>query len=112
MILMRFGRAQPLTLLNARVVSAAGVRSNSLHIAGGRVAAMGGPPVPGARVVDLDGAFVYPGLVNAHDHLELNNFPRLKWARAPRQCARLDRRFSAALQDGRALDRAAARAAQ
>ena len=29
--------------------------------------------------IDLDGAFVFPGLVNAHDHLELNSFTRLKW---------------------------------
>jgi cytosine/adenosine deaminase-related metal-dependent hydrolase len=79
MILMRFERQQPLTLLNARLVSAAGTRRVSLHIRAGRVEALGGPPLPGDRVVDLDEAFVYPGLVNAHDHLELNNFPRLKW---------------------------------
>jgi len=79
MILMRFERHPPLTLLNARLVSAAGARPRSLHIRAGRVAALGGPPLPGNKVVDLEGAFVYPGLVNAHDHLELNNFPRLKW---------------------------------
>jgi cytosine/adenosine deaminase-related metal-dependent hydrolase len=30
-------------------------------------------------VVDVEGAFVLPGLVNAHDHLELNHFGRLKF---------------------------------
>jgi hypothetical protein len=77
--MMRLRHAQPLTLLNARIVSAESVRADSLRIAGGRVDRLGGPSLPGDRVVDLAGAFVYPGLVNAHDHLELNNFPRLKW---------------------------------
>ncbi len=39
----------------------------SLHLAGGRVA---GEPVAGARVVELGGRTLLPGLVNAHDHLD------------------------------------------
>ncbi len=73
------GRLEPITLLNARVVNTGGVCAGSLRVAGGRVAALDGQPQAGDRVADLDGAFVYPGLINAHDHLELNNFPRLKW---------------------------------
>ncbi|MGA8593869.1 MAG: amidohydrolase family protein [Bryobacteraceae bacterium] len=36
-------------------------------------------PVPSAQtpVLDLDDCLVLPGLINAHDHLELNLFPRL-----------------------------------
>ncbi|MCC7361381.1 MAG: amidohydrolase family protein [Anaerolineales bacterium] len=64
------------TYLNARVVGAA---ADSLRVARGRVAALGERPAPGDAVVDLDGAFVFPGLINAHDHLQLNNFARLKW---------------------------------
>ncbi|HXV62778.1 MAG TPA: amidohydrolase family protein, partial [Vicinamibacteria bacterium] len=40
---------------------------------------VGATPRRGDVVVDLDGAFVLPGLVNAHDHLELNHFGRLKF---------------------------------
>jgi cytosine/adenosine deaminase-related metal-dependent hydrolase len=36
------------------------------------------PPRARDLVVDLNGAFVMPGLVNAHDHLELNHYGRLK----------------------------------
>lgn len=32
-----------------------------------------------ALVVDLEGYTIFPGLINAHDHLELNHFPRTKF---------------------------------
>ena len=72
-------RPRGLALMNARVVGPAGVIARSLRVAGGRVAGVGGRPMAGDVVVDLEGAFIYPGLINAHDHLELDNFPRLKW---------------------------------
>lgn len=34
---------------------------------------------PNALAVDLDGCTIFPGLINAHDHLELNHYPRTKF---------------------------------
>ena len=69
-----------LFLHNARVFDpATGEVAPTLRLAWGRVAEVGGRPRRGDRVVDLAGAVVLPGLVNAHDHLQLNSFPRLKY---------------------------------
>lgn len=73
-----WGRRRGLSLVNARVASATGVMS-SIRIAAGRVAALGARPSRADIVVDCRGAAVLPGLVNAHDHLELDHFARLKW---------------------------------
>ncbi len=43
-----------------------------------RVRALGERPARDDVVVDLDGAYVLPGLVNAHEHLELNHYGPLK----------------------------------
>ncbi len=32
-----------------------------------------------ALTVDLSGYTIFPGLINAHDHLELNHYPRTKY---------------------------------
>lgn len=71
-----FGWTHPVTLLNGRILSVAGETSSlrfSTHIL-----ALGEREVRGDVVVDLDGAFVLPGLINAHDHLELNHYGRLQ----------------------------------
>jgi cytosine/adenosine deaminase-related metal-dependent hydrolase len=65
-------RRQPVSLTHARVVTGAG-EARSIRI-GSRVLSLDEPPGPRDAIVDLDGAFVLPGLINAHDHLELNNF--------------------------------------
>ncbi|HJS74448.1 MAG TPA: hypothetical protein VJ921_09185, partial [Vicinamibacteria bacterium] len=64
------------TLVNARVAADAGIAS-SIRFAS-RVLSLGDSPGRSDVVVDVDGAFVLPGLVNAHDHLELNHYGRLK----------------------------------
>src|SRR5262245_49887432 len=65
------------TLTNAHVVTEQGT-ARSVRFAS-RVLAIGDPPAAGDAVVDARGSFVLPGLVNAHDHLELNHYGRLKF---------------------------------
>lgn len=68
----------PVTFVNAQVLTPDSTAA-SLTIRRGRVAGIGEAPGSRDTVVDLEGAIVCPGFVNAHDHLELNSFPRLKW---------------------------------
>ena len=72
--------AQPVALVNARVLTPEGL-APSLRF-GSRILSIGESPRRGDTVVDLGGAFVLPGLINAHDHLELNHYGLLK--RRPR----------------------------
>ena len=67
---------RPITFVNARVVLPDGAVSSVRF--GTRVLDLDASPRPNDLVVDLDGAFVFPGLINAHDHLELNHYGRLK----------------------------------
>jgi len=66
----------PVAFVNGRIVTSEG-EAQTLRIRR-RVLAIDAPPQPGDTVVDLDGRFVLPGLINAHDHLELNHYGQLK----------------------------------
>ncbi len=68
-----------LTFVNARVVLPGGRLARTLRIRGSRIDGVDVAPDKGDAIVDLDDSFVFPGLINAHDHLELNSQPRLKW---------------------------------
>jgi cytosine/adenosine deaminase-related metal-dependent hydrolase len=54
-----------------------GAGLGSLRMAGSRISAVSGPARAGEIVVDLRGDRVLPGLINAHDHLQLNTLPPL-----------------------------------
>ena len=63
-----------LTLINAQMAIG---EFSTLRIVGSRIAALGADPGDGDRLIDLQGDRVLPGLINAHDHLQLNSLPRL-----------------------------------
>jgi 5-methylthioadenosine/S-adenosylhomocysteine deaminase len=66
-----------LLVVHARLITMAGADSGYvpngwLQVDDGRISAIGegeAPEVPGAEVLDVDGAFVAPGFVSAHSHL-------------------------------------------
>ena len=68
--------SSPVSFVNARVVARTGI-ADSLRFRSS-VLGIGDRPRRGDLVFDLEGAVVLPGLVNAHDHLELNHYGRLK----------------------------------
>jgi Amidohydrolase family len=59
-----------LTFLNADLGNG---EPTSLRIVGARIASLSGPPSAADSIVDLQGDRVLPGLINAHDHLQLNS---------------------------------------
>jgi cytosine/adenosine deaminase-related metal-dependent hydrolase len=65
----------PVTFVNA---DSGGGTAASLRIAGSRIAAVGCDARAGDLVVDLHGDRLFPGLINAHDHLHLNTLPPLE----------------------------------
>lgn len=66
---------QGVTFINADIDA----DTSALRIVGSRIASVGEGPQPGDVVIDLHGDRLLPGLINAHDHLQLNNFGRLKY---------------------------------
>ncbi len=56
-----------------------GPQMTSLRFDRSYILSLGEPPRRGDMVLDLAGRTIYPGLINAHDHLELNHYPRTKF---------------------------------
>jgi len=74
--------------------------ASSLRIEGSRIVALGARAAAGDRVVDLDGDRLLPGLINAHDHLQLNSFPALHYGRHYRNAGEWIRDFNARVAVG------------
>jgi hypothetical protein len=74
-----FRRPRPVTFVNARVLRPDQTFASAVRVERGRIAGLDLAPSRGDLVIDCGGALVLPGLINAHDHLELNSFGRLKW---------------------------------
>jgi len=68
--------SRPLHIRGAQVWDSHQVVQRDLYIDRGRFVAQ---PPQSAQVIDLDGYTLFPGLINAHDHLELNHYPRSKF---------------------------------
>ncbi|MBP8274706.1 MAG: amidohydrolase family protein, partial [Acidobacteria bacterium] len=66
-----------ISFINAKVVTSAGIAASVRF--SGNVLSVNESPRRHDVIVDLDGAYVLPGLINAHDHLELNHYGRLKF---------------------------------
>jgi cytosine/adenosine deaminase-related metal-dependent hydrolase len=74
--------------------------ATSVRIEGARIVALGARAAAGDRVVDLGGDRLLPGLINAHDHLQLNNFPTLHYGRHYRNANEWIRDFNARVAVG------------
>lgn len=70
---------QTLYFKNIILMTASGLEGGSLRIKGETIAAIDSPPERKDRIIDGQGGLLIPGLINAHDHLELNTFKRLKY---------------------------------
>jgi len=61
-----------ITFINAQIGEG---RIGSLRVRDARIAAVDVAPEPADTVVDLQGDRLLPGLINGHDHLQLNSLP-------------------------------------
>jgi cytosine/adenosine deaminase-related metal-dependent hydrolase len=64
-----------ITFINARLEPK---RIGTLRVQGSRIAGIDVAPCAEDTVVDLDGDRLLPGLINAHEHLQLNSLPPLE----------------------------------
>jgi cytosine/adenosine deaminase-related metal-dependent hydrolase len=75
-MMLKNAKSPGMTFVNADI-SVQGRRYGTLRVVGSRIAALGGAPEEADRIVDLRGDRLLPGLINAHDHLQLNTLPAL-----------------------------------
>ena len=68
--------SHPLHIKDATVWTVNAYEQRDLFVKDGRIVA---EKPNHALEIDLEGYTLFPGLVNAHDHLELNHYPRTKF---------------------------------
>lgn len=68
--------SQPLHIKGAKVWDGEGAIVRDVFVKRGKIVA---EKPSHAITVDLEGYTLFPGMVNAHDHLELNHYPRTKF---------------------------------
>jgi cytosine/adenosine deaminase-related metal-dependent hydrolase len=85
-----------------------GGHRTSLRLQGQRILGAGLAPQGGDRIVDLKGDRLLPGLINAHDHLQLNDFPQLPYASSYRNAGEWIADFNARLRNHAAVTASAA----
>jgi cytosine/adenosine deaminase-related metal-dependent hydrolase len=83
-------------------------RTTSVRIAGEYIAGVHVAAQPGDCVVDLGGDRLLPGLINAHDHLQLNDFPSLPYASSYHNAGEWIADFNARLRHHAAVTASAA----
>lgn len=71
---------------------------SSLRVRGGRIEGVDVTPARTERVIDLRGDRLLPGLINAHDHLQLNSFPPLEYPGFYRNATEWIRDFNSRLR--------------
>ena len=59
----------------------------TMRILGRQIASLGMDPPRGDSIVDLEGDRVLPGLINAHDHLQLNSLSHLDFKKSYRHAS-------------------------
>ncbi len=64
---------------NITLITASGRIGRSIRLEEDKIVAIDSPPERKDHIIDGQGGVMIPGLINAHDHLELNTFKRLKY---------------------------------
>src|SRR5580765_4374289 len=82
--------------------------ASSVRVVGAVIQSIGETPAPGDLVVDLRGDRLLPGLINAHDHLQLNHFPALEYPALYGNATQWIEDFNARLRDYPAVRASAA----
>jgi cytosine/adenosine deaminase-related metal-dependent hydrolase len=67
------------TIKNVNILTADGLIGDSISVAHERVTGLNRGPQSNETIIDGLGGMLIPGLINAHDHLSLNNFNRTKY---------------------------------